>query len=110
MVAGPSGADGAPMEELEALRCVSTGGTHSILDIKGISPARADGAIYPLARARCSCRSSALRPADPPRRRAVAGAGRPGSQRPVRAVAGVLCHLYKDGEPDEIYIEGASGD
>ena len=36
------------MEELEALRCVSMSGTHSILDIKDVSPTRADGAIYPL--------------------------------------------------------------
>src|SRR4051794_36302390 len=35
------------MEELEALRCVSMDGTHSILDIGGISPDRANGAIYP---------------------------------------------------------------
>jgi hypothetical protein len=100
---------GRSMEELEALRCVSTSGTHSILDIEGISPARADGAIYPLPGEVLV----SLLGTDRPTRSSVErwrGRDDPARNDLYERWQGFYVILYQDGEPDEIYIEGASGD
>jgi hypothetical protein len=97
------------MEELEALRCLSTSGTHSILDISQVSPTRADGAIYPLS-------GELLVPifgTDRPTRSVVAEwqeRDDPARYDLYERWQGFYVTVYKDSEPDEIYIEGASGD
>jgi hypothetical protein len=96
------------MEELAALQCLSMDGTHSILDIESAGQTRADEGIYPLPR------EFLLRyfgTAEPTR----AAVEEPRERRiPFEEVyergQGVYCTLYRDGKPDEIYIEGASGD
>lgn len=97
------------MEELEALRCLSEGGTHSILDIGGISPVPANGAIHPLPGEVLV----SLFGTDRPTRSDVEawrarddGSGEDFYER----WQGIYFAVYKDGGPDEIYIEGASGD
>jgi hypothetical protein len=98
-----------PMEELEALQCLSMGGTHSILDIDGISPTRADGAIYPLPD---DVLVSLFGTARPTRDIIEAWQGRDDPDRYGHYDRGQGFYVitYADGEPDEIYIEGASGD
>lgn len=97
------------MAELEAVRCVSTDGTHSILDIGGVSPDRADGAIYPLPEGVLVSLFGTSRPT-----RSMVEVWR-GRDDPARyglyeRWQGFYVTIYKDGQPDEVYIEGASGD
>jgi hypothetical protein len=97
------------MEELEALRCLSTSGTHSILDISGVSPSRADGAIYPLSDESIV----SLFGTDQPTRGMIerwAKRDDPARYDLYKRWQGFYFTVYKDGQPDEIYIEGASGD
>ena len=97
------------MEELEALRCVSMSGTHSILDIKDVSPTRADGAIYPLPKEVLVSWFGT----DRPTRSMVEGWQQrddPARYDVYERWQGCYVTVYKDGQPDEIYIEGASGD
>jgi hypothetical protein len=97
------------MEELEALRSVSSGGTHSILDIGAVRTGPASGAIYPLPEGmlRSLFGTDQLT-------RGMVEAWR-GRDDPARydiydRWQGVYFAVYRDGRPDEIYIEGASGD
>jgi hypothetical protein len=96
------------LDELMALQCISTEGTHSILDIVGVGQTPADGSIFPL-------------PVDFLQRYF-------GTAEPTRAAVeesrardvvldeayergqGIYFTLYQDGRPEAIYIEGASGD
>jgi len=97
------------MEELEALRCLSTSGTHSILDIGGVSPSRADGAIYPLTGGLLV----SFFGVDQPTRSMVEGWQEwddPARYDLYERSQGFYVTVYKDSHPGEIYIEGASGD
>jgi hypothetical protein len=97
------------MEELEALQCVSTAGTHSVLDISRISPEPAYGAISPLAEDALVRFFGTDRPTRSIveawyARRDLTG------ESPFERDQGIYFTVYKDGQPDEIDIEGASGD
>lgn len=97
------------MEELEALRCLSTGGTHSILDISGVSLSRANGAIYPLSGESLV----SLFGTDQPTRGMIerwAKRDDPARYDLYKRWQGFYVTVYMDGQPDQIYIEGASGD
>jgi hypothetical protein len=96
------------MEELAALQCLSESGTHSILDIESVGQTRADDGIYPLPR------EFLLRYVGTaePNRAAVEKLRERGMLlgEAYERGQGVYVILYRDGKPDEIYIEGASGD
>jgi hypothetical protein len=97
------------MEELEALRCVSTSGTHSILDISAVSPARANGSIYPLPKEVLV----SLFGTDRPTRGLIerwAKRDDPARYDLYKRGQGFYLTVYREGQPEEIYIEGASGD
>ncbi len=96
------------MEALAALQCLSESGTHSILDIGSVGQTRADGGIYPLPRdllLQCFGTAEPTRHAVEKRReRDIL------SDEAYERGQGVYFTLCRDGKPDEIYIEGASGD
>ena len=97
-------------DDLEVLQQFSSSGTSSILDISAVVPERSWGGLFPLT---------------PEEQKELFGTEQP-SQRELEAWQqripritdkrlygrgeGFYVVLYKDGLPEEIYIEGCSGD
>ena len=94
-----------PTTILEALERAAEDGTHSILDICGLSDGAGFATAFPMPEAVTVDRFGAARPTreqiEADKRRRTEGLGRWQCWYAV---------VYKDGRPDEIYFEGCSGD
>ena len=106
--------DAAPgvesLEELEALRCLSHGGTGSILDIISVADEPAPHALFPLGVSRLLDFFGTDRPSRgqvEAWRRRVGSIGEP---MLYERGQGFYVIIYEDGRPTEVYMEGASGD
>ena len=98
------------MDELAVCQCLTMDGTGTILDIGTTSPVAAEGALFPLADADLRAAFGTDRPTramaeDWFRRRDASP-----EAMPYGRYGGVYVVLHEEGQPREIYIEGASGD
>jgi hypothetical protein len=99
------------MEELDVFLCLTMSGTGSILDIRDLSQEPAVGKLFPLAKDRL-LRSLGT---DMPTRGMVETTWTRLDESmeepaPYGRDGGIYFTLYRDGRPDEVYIEGSSGD
>lgn len=94
----------ARLDELLALQCVSSSGTHSMLDIYEIAPARKGDAIYPLADSELLRLYGTTQPAKPLEFIVES------DDTLYSRGEGIYFTFFEDGKPIGIYIEGASGD
>lgn len=94
--------------QLAALQCLSSGGTHSILDIEGVSETPAAGSLFPLPQELLRRYFGTAEPT----RASVEELHRRNIQMAdaYDRGQGIYFPLHREGRPEEIYIEGASGD
>jgi hypothetical protein len=94
----------------ELLQQCGESGTHSILDIDRISDVRDFGAVVPLSSAQVVELFATDQPTHEMLERWSQRVDPLGAEPLYDRWEGIYIIVYKDGQPDEIYFEGCSGD
>jgi hypothetical protein len=100
----------APKTIRQLLAMCGEQGTHSILDIEGLSPTPSPGTITPLPRHNILDIFGTEQPTHAMVQEWSARVDPLGAEPFYERWEGIYLIVYKDGRPDEIYFEGCSGD